>query len=535
MRPIAVLWVLAGVVWTAAPAAADEGAPSTLQQDLEAIEAMSTLGAEARDLELGDAVVRTLEENLGLRVRVKELEAAQSRLQATWSPWLPFVTAGWNYHPSRNEAFLDDYETWRRTNGDSANYFLGAGVNLPTGTELSLTWAQGQYNSKVTFDPEVTFQNPLDPDNPIPFLVDSDFSTKWSALSIRVNQSLLQGISPDYQLRGVRKAALLLDAAAVQRDQEMTDAVALVLKQYWDLVGFRRLVEIHRIDRRLAESQREVTQALINAGKLAPIELLRIDERVASASASVLESEHSASNAERGLKQLMRVDQHHELHRVPLRPTDGVSSVIPQRDLEASLQMAVARNPGLVLARNNVQGDFIDRQAARHEMLPDLSLSAALSLNGSGFELQESVDDVFTSKFPDLELGMTFVMPVPDLGAIHQLRAADLEFEAAEAGKENIELQLRSNVEGYWYAVESFQAQSGVAQIRVDLAARTAEASAATYEAGKNTLRDVFEAQADLKEARVALLQAQIAELKSRVELEVLRGSLLETLGVEIQ
>jgi outer membrane protein TolC len=308
-----------------------------------------------------------------------------------------------------------------------------------------------------------------------------------------------------------------------------------VLNQYWDLVGYRRLEEIHRIDRRLAENQREVTRALIGAGKLAPIELLRIDERAASASASVLEAQNSAVRAELGLKQLMRVRHTDDLYRVPFRPVDGVSSVIPHRDLDASIAMAVARNPGLVLARADVEADWIDRQAARHEMLPDLSLNAALSLNGSGFELSEAVSDVFASKFPDLEVGMTFTMPVPDLGAIHQLRAADLELEAAEAGQENVELTLRSNVEAYWYAIQSFHAQVEVAEVRVDLAAQTAEASEATYEAGKNTLREVFEAQADLKEARVALLQAQIAELKSRVELEVLRGSLLETLGVEIE
>ncbi|MCP4869998.1 MAG: TolC family protein [Proteobacteria bacterium] len=531
MRLISAL-AAAAFLSAAVPAGADD---STLQQDLEAIEAMSTLGDDARGLPLEQAVRQTLEENLGLRVRVKELEAAQSRLKASWAPWMPFVTGGWNYHPSRNERFVEDYATWRRANEDGASYDVGVGVNLPTGTNLTLTWAQGQGNSKVTYDPEVYFDNPLDPDAPIPFLVNRDFSTRWSSLSIQLNQSLLEGISPVYQLRGVRKAGLLLDAAAVQRDQEMTDAVALVLNQYWDLVGYRRLVEIHRIDRRLAESQREVTQALIDAGKLAPIELLRIDERVASASASVLEAEHSAANAERGLKQLMRVDADHELHRVPLRPTDGVTSVIPLRDLDASLQMAVVRNPGLQLARNDVENDRIDLQAAKHEMLPDLSLNAGLSLNGSGFQLRESIQDVAGARFPDLQVGMTFTMPVPDVGAIYQLRAADLEYEAAQAGQANIELQLLSNVEGYWFAVQSFQAQVEVAQVRVSLAAQTAEASAATYEAGKNTLRDVFEAQADLKEARTALLQAQIAELKSRVELEVLRGSLLETLGVEIE
>ena len=61
------------------------------------------------------------------------------------------------------------------------------------------------------------------------------------------------------------------------------------------------------------------------------------------------------------------------------------------------------------------------------------------------------------------------------------------------------------------------------------------EAAEATYSAGRNTLRDVLEAQAALKEARQALVQAQVNELKARLDLELLRGSLADTLELELQ
>jgi len=525
------LGALLGLLWLT-PALAQEATP--LEQDIAAIEEMSALGPDARDLALGWSVKQALGNNLGLQVRVRELEAASARLKASWSPWMPYLSAGWNYNPSRSEMFLEDYETWRRVNGDSANYYVGAGVGLFTGTRLSVTWAQGMAGSKVEYDPEIAWENPLDPDNPIEFLVDRDFRTRWSAMSIELNQSLLQGISPDYQLTVVRKAHLAIDAAEVARDRDMTDVTAAVLKAYWDLVAARRLVEIQRIDRRLAQEQRAVTEARIAAGDLAPIELFRIDETVASSSASLLEAERAADEAEQTLKLWLGVAPDDALYLTPVRPVDGITSTLPGRDRQSSLDAALARNPDLVLARQGLASRRLDHRAARHEMLPSLDLNASLALNGSGFDVQESVQEVFDGSLPNFQVGMAFTMPVPDVGAIHNLRATELDLEASELSLESVERQVQAGVETALRSIQSYESQVEVAEVRVTLAARTAEAAEATYQAGRNTLRDVLEAQAALKEARQALVVAQVNELKARVDLEVLRGSLLETLGMEI-
>lgn len=506
---------------------------SSLAADIEAIETLSTLPEEARSLSLSGALERALAENLGLRIAVRNLGAARARLKASWAPFMPYATGSWNYQPSKSERWFDQYETWERTEGHSANYSLGVGAVLPTGTTLSASWSQGEFKRSTAYDPEIFVDNPLSPSDPIPILVNNEFQTKWSAISLTLNQSLLQGISPRYQLRGIDQARVAVERVEIEESRQISGVVADVLKAYWDLVSSRRMVEIQKIDRRLADEQRMVTQARIAAGELANVELLRIDETVASRQAEVLESQRAAAEAEARLKTLMGVRRVDDLYLATLRPEDGIRSALPGRDPLVSEDTALAKNPDLLLARRDLESRKIDQRSVKHELLPDLGLSASLSLNGTGFDAQEAVEDVFARKFPDFQVGMNLQVPLPDLGAIHSARAADLEVDAAQLSLEMAEAQVLSGVQTALRSIESFAAQLEVAKVRVDLAAQTAEASQATYRAGRNTLREVLEAQAALKEARVALLQAEVEKLKAQVDLEVLRGSLLETLGIE--
>ena len=85
---------------------------SSLEEDIRAIEELSGLDNEASSLSLDDALKSALSENLGLRVAVRNLSAARSRLKASWAPFMPFATGSWGYQPSKTERWFDQYETW---------------------------------------------------------------------------------------------------------------------------------------------------------------------------------------------------------------------------------------------------------------------------------------------------------------------------------------------------------------------------------------------------------------------------------------
>ncbi|HCP46844.1 MAG TPA: hypothetical protein DIU15_12430, partial [Deltaproteobacteria bacterium] len=515
-------------------AGAEISEPSSLQQDIEAIESAPGLGEDAQALSSAEAISRSLASNLGLRVRLSELEAARFRLKATWGQWVPQWGSSWRYRPWKSERWFDQYKSWERVEGSTGDYNLSLGLNSPTGTRVSAIWSQGSYDQLTTYDPEVLIENPFEPDTPIEVLVNNEFRTRWSSLALEVNQSLLKGIAPFYNLQAMRQARAATDSASLARDQEVASVVADTLKAYWDLAASLRIVAISRINQRLGEDQRDVTKARIAAGDLAPVELLRIDETLASRSADVLESRRAAAEAEQRLKDLMGVAPDEALYEQSVEPIDGPSLELPVRNRENSQQVALQQNAQLLLNRSELDERRIQWKVARHELLPTLDLNASLALNGTGFDVAESVSDVFARKFPDFTVGMSLQVPLPDVGALQGVKIADQEVAASLLRLQQVERSVLSGVESALRAIESYDAQLEVAAVRVSLAGQSADASEATYRAGRNTLRDVLEAQVALKEARQAQVVAQVESLKARLDLEVLRGSLLEVLGLNI-
>ena len=522
MRPL-----LLALLLLAAPAQAQDSASASTEA-LEAALGRATTRTP-QDLGLQQSLERALADNLGLRAKLRELEAASFRAKAAIQPWLPILSASGTAHPFKTERFSDQFQAWQRSEGDDANYSVGLAAALPVGTSVNLGWSQGTFNQLLTWEP-------LDPDSlEAQFLEDNETHTRWSAFSFTLNQSLLKGISPTWHLQTLWQAEIAVDSAEVQRDKEMTTVLANTLKAYWDLVAATQNVAIAQEGRTLAESQREVTQARIAAGDLAPIELLRIDETVATRSSEVLQAEQAVEEAEGRLKMVLGIPLDDELGYARIVPTDGVDLPIPERTHDGSLQIALHGNLDLALARANLESREIQWAADKHGRLPTLDLNTSLTLNGSGQTTQESVSDVFARKFPDFRVGLTLAVPLPDLASWHGARASGADVEAALLNLQQAEREVLAGIEGALLQIRSFDKQVEVAQIRIDLAEQTAAASEATYAVGRNTLRDVLEAQQALKSARQARVSAEVEALKSRVDLEVLRGSLLETLGVELE
>ncbi len=511
----------------ATPALAQQTASGTEEVLREALSRSET--REPQELGLEAALQRTLADNLGLQARIRELEAARYRAKAAIAPWLPVLTASGNAHPFKTERFSDQFQAWQRTEGDDANYAVGVGAALPVGTSFNLGWRQGTFNQLLSWEP-------LDPDSlEAQFLEDNETNTRWSAFSFTLNQSLLRGISPTYHLQSLWQAEIAVDSASTQRDKEIATVLSDTLKAYWDLVAAAQNVAIAEEARALAQSQREITQARIGAGDLAPIELLRIDETVATRSSEVLQAQQALEEADGRLKMVLGVSLGDDLAYARIVPTDGVTFAIPQRTRDGSLQSALGSNRDLALARASLDSRNIQWSADKHTRLPTLDFNASLVLNGSGVDLPESVEDVFARKFPDFNVGLTFTMPLPDIGSWNNARASGADVEAALLTLQQAEREVLAGIEAALLQIRSFDKQVEVAQVRIDLAARTAEASEATYAVGRNTLRDVLEAQQALKSARQARVAAEVQALKSRVDLEVLRGTLLETLGVELE
>ncbi len=479
-------------------------------------------------LTLNEALTRALRDNLGLLARIRELEAASFRAKAALAPFIPLLTAGFNVTPDTRRNFSNEFQRWFVLGGASGGYNVGLAFNSPVGTTFTANWNQRLSDFNLSWELD-------DGDLLNTVLTDQEFATRSADLSFGLNQSLLRGISPVHHLGAAWQAELAVDSADVQQEKEMTTVVGDLLKAYWDLVAAQKNVTIATESRELAEQQREVTQARIAAGDLAPIELLRIDETVATRSSEVLDAERAVEESDGRLKMVLGISVADELAYARLIPTDGVNVPLPERTREGSLRIALDQNPDLRLARTNLESKNIQWTADKHRQLPTLDLNASLGLNGNGNNDREVFRDLGAAKFPNATVGVQLSMPLPDVASLQQARASGADVEAALLQLQQAEREVLSGIEAALLSIRSFDKQVEVAAVRADLAARQAQAAEATYAVGRNTLRDVLEAQQALKSAQQSKITAEMQALKARVDLEILRGTLLETLGVEIQ
>ncbi len=521
------LTLLAGLACALGASPALGQAASASKAELEAALTRSQARTET-PITLEESLQRALRDNLGLLARIRELEAASLRAKAALAPFIPILTAGFDVSPDRRRNFSNDFQRWFVLGGASGGYNLGLAFNSPVGTTFTANWNQRLSDFSLSWE--------LEEDDPLGLVLsDQEFANRRADLSFGINQSLLRGISPVHHLGAAWQAELAVDSADVQQEKEMTTVTSDLLKAYWDLVAARQNVSIAAESRELAEQQREVTQARIGAGDLAPIELLRIDETVATRSSEVLDAERAVEEADGRLKMILGISVGDDLAYAVLVPSDGVALNLPERTREGSLRIALTRNPDLRLARTNLESKNIQWTADKHRQLPTLDLNASLGLNGAGDTDAEVFRDLGAAKFPNAAVGLQLTMPLPDVASIQQARASGADVEAALLQLQQAERETLAGIEAALLSIRSFDKQVEVAGVRVDLARRQAEAAEATYAVGRNTLRDVLEAQQALKSAQQAEIAAQVQAQKARVDLEVLRGTLVETLGIELQ
>ena len=483
------------------------------------------------ELSLTDAVELAAAQNLGIRVQATTLDVVRETRRAAWAAYHPTFSLDLRYQPGMDHSL-------QRVAGSLVeslyrNYNLTATSSLSnrfvTGTELTLSWYHLSSRSERIID---EFQEMLESFSGVTDPITTSFAASGA---IELRQNLLQGLGWWYNLGPVRQAELAETAEELAYQAQVAEVIGNVLKAYSELAYAQGAVEIaqHSVD--LALAQREVTQARIEAGDLPPIELMKLDETVATRQGELLEAEMNRRRAEVTLRSLLvgesevgRLGQRYRAAELP-------ASLLPHRPLEASCETALLRNRDIRRQQQDLKSRKIGVTMARQDLLPTLDFSASLALNGVGETSPEGMEDVFGGNHPYWSFGLTLTVPLTNRTSETAFRQRKAEVEASLLTLKSLQEAKLAEVESTYANITSYDEQVNVARTRVTLAAQNVEAEEARYAAGKSTTREVLEVQQSLRDAQLAESRAQINALAARVDLELVRGTLLEALGIRIE
>ncbi|MFZ5480908.1 MAG: TolC family protein [Myxococcota bacterium] len=465
--------------------------------------------ALALTLSYDEALRRAGEANLEVRAAQADVRAAEGAVLAARAPFEPSLSSSgaWfsNIEEGTNPQFGDYYS---ESGGWSAD--VGLDQPLATGTSVGVDLAMSQ--SRYLFRGQI---------EGIEFETREDGQFA-SSLTLSLSQALLQGHRLAYNLQALRGAKGARSVAEASRQARRQRVLADTAEAFWAVRYQQALVAIARQTLDIAKEQRRVAGALVEAGRLAPVEGTRAETAVVQAERALLEATSAAAAADDALLVLVGEAPGTELSVVAAAPEVPAISLDGAAVADAVLQ----GNPDLTALRVELE---LRRQAvadARHALLPVLSATASYGLQGYEPTLAASLAELGTGDFRDWSVGGLLSVPLynrADRGALLQVEA---EATSAEIAVRQLEDSLITAARAQVRTLETAARDVELARLNVRLAEETLAAETARLQEGRALQKDVSEALKALDAARAEAERAVTTFAVALVELERLKGTL---------
>lgn len=314
------------------------------------------------------------------------------------------------------------------------------------------------------------------------------------------------------RLRAARAAE---DAAAAAVGASEAALLARVTGAYLRVLTLRGVLAAQ--DRQIAAlaAEEDRVHQLLQAGRAARVEVLRIEAEVSRARADREGTAAGLDVAERDLALLadVPVERARAGALTPLRLRD--SAAAPDR--AALLARARDANPDLQQARRSADVGRAQLAAVRASRFPELRLQGSYVDRGT-------VAGDFRGEW---QAGLALTYPLYTGGLrTGQIRRADAELHVRSEQLRQVEMALEQSVDralGTLREAHARVAALATAVARFDEVVRIRRLSLQT---GSGTQTDYLGAETDLLRARAALVEAQHGEIAARVELARVAGEL---------
>ncbi|HUP61872.1 MAG TPA: TolC family protein [Thermoanaerobaculia bacterium] len=497
----------------------------------EAVTAETDRDAEdprALRLSLDEAINTAVKQNLGVQLQTYEYHIAGQGLRSQYGLFDWIAAADVNQSSSQSPTTTTFVSSGSRVT--SAN----GSVNqiIPTGGQYSV----GFTNARVSATGGGTFVNPA----------------YRTGLQFSFAQPLMRDFGVDITRRGITIARNNLGVTEGFFRTSLMDTVHAVEQAYLDLLYARRAVDVTKESLFLARDQARITQIRIDVGASAPLDILQPRVTIATTEEELIRRVAAVRNEEDRLRALLNLPPS-EWDR-PIVPSDDVSyeTTMPI-DLDRAVQQAMQNRPEMTQERLRLDNLRVNALYTRNQILPTVDLNLGYNLGGlAGRTLEldpdtgvptgrvistnygNALSQVFGRDFPSWNAGVSFGLPVLNIGARANARAAQLDFEQAQAAQSLTQQNIVVDVRATARAVDTFSRAIIATRAARDAAERNLDAERKRYENGMTTNFQVLEVQQDLSDARVSELQAIVGYNKAVAAFHRAVGDILAVHNISV-
>lgn len=380
-----------------------------------------------------------------------------------------------------------------------------------------------------------------------------------SSLSVTFTQPLLRGFGPALNSRFIRIARNTRQQSDLVFQQQIISTTAAVVRLYWDLVSLTEEVAVRRQALERAEQLLRDSQAHVDAGTRAPIEVVRARAEVARAERDLIMAEGQRRQQETVLKDYLSLETVGDsaLAGVTIVVTDSLPAA-PREALPPTAELArraVKDRPDIEQARLQLESSRTALSGSRNARLPSLDLVASVRTNALAGDLNPltlpgaaphstdpalvgtyttALSQLVRRDFPDYGVALQLAIPLRNRVAEADYARDMITLRQQELRLRQLEKQVHVEIENARVALEQAGAVLRAAAREREFQERALAAEEEKLGVGASTTYLVIQYQRDLAQARAAEVAAKATYMKAETALHRAAGTLLEEHGIVV-
>jgi outer membrane protein len=452
------------------------------------------------ELTLSACVARALLKNFDLEISRYNPQLAKESINLAQGGYDPLLTLSGSHGKNSTGA----------ASATSSDLRVGVSQQLYTGTTLS---ASSKLDRSAT-NPAYTAVNPA---------YNAD-------LTLAVRQNLLSGATSPVNQASLRRAEIGLTRANLEFKAQALNVIQDTESAYYNLAFAREQLTVRNASLALAVRLYDEAKVRRDTGVATDLDVLSADVGVANARRNVILAEQTAKDRQDAL--LALIGQFELDGTVGAVRFSEVNEATPI--FASSYQLAKQSQPDYLSSIEAIDQYKLDLLVARDSTKPDLSVGAALGLNGTNGSGTDAFGDALDQQNHSWQVDFSFSYPWGQKAdkARYRQSLATLNREQVRLRQieQTIEVQVRSAVRSVETNVESVK----LATLASSLSLKQYELEKARFDAGLSTSYRVLQAQTDLDTARVNELQAKVTLHSALAALHRIEGSSLQRYSITL-
>jgi outer membrane protein len=393
----------------------------------------------------------------------------------------------------------------------SATSSVGLTQYVSTGGSIAVSAQTGFWNTNIEFP--------------------GTSSTDWqSTAGITLTQPVLKNAGRKTMELGITLAANSLQDSLEHVRFVVTDTVLSVITSYNHLYALRTALESRAAAVSSAQKLLDEINKRAKPGPLQKMEIANAEFAIAQRRKDLVEAERNARDQEAGLRYLIGMEP-----KTQILPVDPPSPNEPPETEAQAVATALELRTDLQQLRLALKTSELQEQVARHQLLPDLSLTASGGYSGTGGSFDNSFRRLGDHPANFWSAGMQFSVPLGNTSAKYEHRKSKIRTEQVQHQITALAWKIRNDVEADMRALISARLQLQVTDKSRQYAELRLEEYRKNNRLGTAAVQDVLNAENDLTSARNAQIEATEAFAYAVAKLWRDTGVLLERLEVPIE